>query len=152
MNKRQSEDADNRYRSLLQDFERAKDDLKNQLLKNDEMKRELWFNVDERKKVESDLRALEQEVVIYRGNLSELESANIKDMNSMRQQITDMRYQHEEAIRQINLKSDEIVALNKDIISWREVVERMNNENKELKFVIEDLETKNRKLVEKINE
>lgn len=37
-------------------------------------------------------------------------------------------------------------------MSWREVVDRLNNENNELKSVIEDLEGKNRKLVEKINE
>lgn len=63
-----------------------------------------------------------------------------------------MRYQNEETRREISHKNEEISALNRDILSWREVVERLNSENKELQLVIEDIENKNRKLVEKINE
>lgn len=85
INKRQNEDSDNRYRTLLQEFDRAKEDLKNEMLKNDDIKKELWINVDERKKAENELKMLEQEIMHYRGNLSELEASNIKDMNHMRQ-------------------------------------------------------------------
>jgi hypothetical protein len=38
------------------------------------------------------------------------------------------------------------------LISWKEVVDRLNRENTELKEVIDDIELKNRKLVEKLNE
>lgn len=37
-------------------------------------------------------------------------------------------------------------------MKWRELVERMNTESTELKKIIEDLELKNRKLVEKLND
>ena len=36
--------------------------------------------------------------------------------------------------------------------SWREVGDRINGENSELRTVIDDLEHKNRKLVERLNE
>jgi predicted RNase H-like nuclease (RuvC/YqgF family) len=35
----------------------------------------------------------------------------------------------------------------KELDSWREIVERLNHENTELKQIVEDLEDKNRKLV-----
>lgn len=37
-------------------------------------------------------------------------------------------------------------------MQWREVVDRLNNEGAELKKIIEELEMKNRKLVEKLND
>lgn len=42
--------------------------------------------------------------------------------------------------------------LNKDLLNWKELVDRVTSENTSLKQVIDDLEDKNRKLVEKINE
>jgi len=50
------------------------------------------------------------------------------------------------------LKNEEVHILNSDVLSWKDCVERMNSENEELKRVIEDLEVKNRKLVDKLNE
>jgi len=39
-----------------------------------------------------------------------------------------------------------------DSSQWREVIDRLDNESNELKNIIEDLELKNRKLVEKLND
>ena len=63
-----------------------------------------------------------------------------------------MHYKNDETLRDLHHKTEDINSLNKDILSWKEVVDRLNSENKELQLVIEDLESKNRKLVEKINE
>jgi hypothetical protein len=37
-------------------------------------------------------------------------------------------------------------------VEWRQLVDRMNDENSELKRIIEEVELKNRNLVEKLNE
>lgn len=50
------------------------------------------------------------------------------------------------------MKNEENSILNSELIQWKDVVDRLNNENNELKRVIEDLEGKNRKLVDKLNE
>lgn len=63
-----------------------------------------------------------------------------------------MRYQNDEAYRKITLKSEECASLNLEIMSWKEVNDRLNQENSDLKSVIDDLESKNRKLVDKLNE
>lgn len=42
--------------------------------------------------------------------------------------------------------------MNREVISWKNVVDRLNSENTELKSLIEELELKNRKLVEKLND
>jgi hypothetical protein len=55
-------------------------------------------------------------------------------------------------MRQLSQKSDETTGLNKDIFRLNDYIDQLTSENKELKLVIEDLEDKNRKLVEKINE
>ena len=55
-------------------------------------------------------------------------------------------------INQISGKGDENIGLGREILSWRDVVDRLNSENTELKQMIEDLEHKNRKLVDKLNE
>jgi hypothetical protein len=86
------------------------------MLKNDDVKRELYINVDERKKLEAELRALEQELVIYRGNLSELEAANLRDVNTLCNQLSDLRYQFEDSLREIKAKNEEVHNLNKDIV------------------------------------
>jgi len=44
------------------------------------------------------------------------------------------------------------MSLNRDVLSWNEVVSRLNVENNELKTVIQDLEDKNKRLVGKLNE
>lgn len=70
----------------------------------------------------------------------------------MKASIQDLRYAHDEVVRQLELKNDEYAILGRDILSWRDAVERLNSENQDMKGVIEDLESKNRKLVEKLNE
>lgn len=47
-------------------------------------------------------------------------------------------------MNQLKMKNKESDDLNKDIYSWKEVVERLNKENTELKEVIVELENKNR--------
>ena len=47
-------------------------------------------------------------------------------------------------MNQLKMKNKEYDDLNKDIYSWKEVVERLNKENTELKEVIVELENKNR--------
>jgi hypothetical protein len=37
-------------------------------------------------------------------------------------------------------------------MGWRDLVDRLNNEGTELKKIIEELEMKNRKLIEKLND
>jgi len=53
---------------------------------------------------------------------------------------------------QLQESGEEKHLLNTEIVDWRTCVDRLNNENEELKEVISDLESKNRKLVEKLNE
>lgn len=63
-----------------------------------------------------------------------------------------MKYQNDELFRKATMKTEDHIKASKEADSWREVVERLNNENTELKQVIEDLEDKNRKLVQGLNE
>ena len=53
---------------------------------------------------------------------------------------------------QLKMKNNETSNLNQDIYSWKEVVDRLNKENTELKEVIADLEGKNRQLLHRIDE
>ena len=55
-------------------------------------------------------------------------------------------------MRQLSAKADETHSLNKEIANWKDVVDRMTSENVELKSIMEDLELRNRKLVDKLNE
>ena len=49
-------------------------------------------------------------------------------------------------------QAEEKHLLNNEVVDWRSCVDRLNSENEEHKEVISDLEMKNRKLVEKLNE
>lgn len=80
------------------------------------------------------------------------QSQDSKTIDQLRKALDDLKYQNEENRRLANVKQNECDCLNKDIESWREVVERINEENTELKRLIEELESKNKKLIETMNE
>lgn len=66
--------------------------------------------------------------------------------------MDDMKYQNEENLRVINTKDTEISYMQKDIAQLREIIDRGQEEQEELKKLIEELENKNRRLNEKLNE
>jgi predicted RNase H-like nuclease (RuvC/YqgF family) len=51
----------------------------------------------------------------------------------------------------INVKQNEIECISKEIDAWKDVVERVNYENTDCKKIIEELEDKNKKLIETMN-
>jgi predicted nucleic acid-binding Zn-ribbon protein len=70
----------------------------------------------------------------------------------MRRTIDDLKYSNEEHIKTIHLKDEEVRFLHKEIQTWREVIDKSGDEVTALKEIIADLEDKNRKLNEKLNE
>lgn len=54
-------------------------------MKNEDLKKDLWMNIDNRKKLESELRNLEQELLNQRENKGDLEASKMSDVNTLRE-------------------------------------------------------------------
>ena len=108
--------------------------------------------MDYRKRAEDELKTLAYDVDRYKLSYADREAQDLNEIKRLKAQLSDMKYQMEDLIRQQSIKDEESSLLSKDIMSWREVVDRLSAENTELKTVIEELENKNRRLVDKLNE
>ena len=121
---------------MQQDYERINEELNNQVKKNEELSRDLWNNIDSRKKLEGELRSLEADMSLYKSNLSEQDAHALREIGILKSQVNDLKYQRDDLMKQIKYKNDETHQLNQEIFSWKEVVERLNKENTELKEII----------------
>ena len=86
---------------------------------------------------------LQLEVDKIPGVLQELEKVN--------EFVNNLGKEKEELIQLIRKKESECDYLNKDILSWKQILDQMWIENNQLKKMLEELEEKNKKLVETLN-
>ncbi len=98
-----------------------------------------------RKTAERELENLRQELLNSRGD-------NAAEVERLKRAIDDLKYQNEEQLRLMNAKDEEVRFLHKDLQAWKEVCDKSADETSELKAIIADIEDKNRRLSEKLNE
>jgi hypothetical protein len=55
-------------------------------------------------------------------------------------------------MRQLSAKNEETMILNREVVSLKDHMDRSNEDRDGMEKIIEDLEYKNKKLVEKLNE
>ena len=101
--------------------------------------------IQKRKSAEHEFEKIRADIYSQSANFSQE-----KDM--MRRTIDDLKYSNEEHIKTIHLKDEEVRFLHKEIQTWKEVIDKSGDEVTALKEIIADLEDKNRKLNEKLNE
>jgi len=65
--------------------------------------------------------------------------------------INNLREENGSLLNKIHINEDEIDNKNTEIISWKQIVDKLGKENNELKLQIENIEEKNKKLVEALN-
>lgn len=70
----------------------------------------------------------------------------------MRQVIDDVRYQNEELERQLRQKQDDLAQAEHDLDRYKQIHGKTTNDVEHYLKIIEDLEEKNKKLNEKLNE
>lgn len=63
-----------------------------------------------------------------------------------------MKLSNEEHIRVIKIRDEEVKFLQKDVQAWKEIIDKGGDEVLSLKRMITELEEKNKKLNEKLNE
>lgn len=78
-------------------------------------------------------------------------STSLKDVENLRRALDDMKYQNEEAVRQINIKNEELESMMDQMDSLGKIVEKKENYIADVKSEILLLEMKNRKLNETVN-
>ena len=70
----------------------------------------------------------------------------------MQAQLKDAKYQGEQCFRELQARQEEIARLNRESVEWRTLADRLQDDNGELRRIVEEVELKNRSLVEKLNE
>lgn len=78
-------------------------------------------------------------------------STSLKDVENLRRALDDMKYQNEEAVRQINIKNEELESMMDQMDNLGKIVEKKENYIADVKSEILLLEMKNRKLNETVN-
>lgn len=73
-------------------------------------------------------------------------------MQRLKSHVKDLKYQIDELLRQQKERSEETQGLHRELVEWKDLVDKLTLENKELKYVIDEVEHKNRKLVERLND
>ena len=74
-----------------------------------------------------------------------------EDLVSLRRALDDVKYEKDDLVARVGANSHEHEGLRKEILVWKDMVNRHVDENTELKKIIEDLEQKNRKLSESLD-
>lgn len=93
----------------------------------------------------------EADIARMREQLADQQGTALKEQENLRRALDDMRYQHEEAIRQINIKNEEVESLVTQCENLSAVIERREFDIADHKATILQLEMKNRKLNETVN-
>jgi len=115
---------------------------KEQLEQNAEKCRQMQDNLQIK------IKELQENMDLY----SEKESKNRMEVEKFRKSINDKTYDNSDLENKINLKQADIDNLQKDIFAWKQVAENVNNENESLRGAIADLEEKNKKLSDALQE
>lgn len=74
------------------------------------------------------------------------------EVSNLKRALDDLRYQHEDSMRVIAVKNEEIRHLQNDMSGMREMHAKLERDIEHYQNIIADLEDKNRKLNEKLNE
>ena len=79
-----SKDSIGRYSSLENDYEKLRGELDLQIKKNDETNKDLWRNIDQRKKLEGELKALESDLDLYKANLNDQGAQSLREISLLK--------------------------------------------------------------------
>lgn len=75
----------------------------------------------------------EADIARMREQLAEQMSTSMKEQDNLRRALDDMRYQHEEAMRQINVKNEEIEAMMDNLERLSSIIEKKEFDIADLK-------------------
>ena len=95
---------------------------------------------------------LERQLLEQQKDMDKMEYEHRKLGDELRGDLQNRGYDIESLTKQINLKQCEIDTMQKDIQAWKEMVENLGLEKNQLLKMIEELEEKNRKLNDLLNQ
>lgn len=116
------------------------------------MRKDLMQGLEIRKRNEQALAELQHEFQRYRQQVEEQKNLDLQEIMQLQNHVKEINFQYEETLLRLDQKTEECVNLSNDSMHWRDTADKLNTENNQLKDVIEDLEDKNRRLVDKMNQ
>lgn len=136
---------------MITDYERTKGELTFQIQKNEENSRELQFTKEENKKLEDAVRIIENELGQHKATSRDAHAKDTREIVALQQTINEKERDCQNLRSEVNAKQCGINDAQKETNQWKDVCERLSNEKNDLQLKIDDLEFKNRKLIEKLN-
>jgi hypothetical protein len=76
-------------------------------LRNEELKKDLWHNVELRKKSEQELHELAEEVDRFKVICEEKRATDLSDQSALNAQLKDLKYANDDLYRKFVSKQDE---------------------------------------------
>jgi len=130
---------------LKNELEKLRAELQTEIMAGDRLRQQQHAN-------EQALQDLTHELNRHRSRVDESKAVDGQEIASLQGQLRDAKYQCEQYYRELQARQEEISRLNRDGVEWRTTVDGLQDENGELRRVVEEVELKNRSLVEKLNE
>ena len=93
----------------------------------------------------------ESDISRLREQLADQMSTSQQEIETLRKALDDLRYQNEEAIRQINIKNEEIESMMDQMDNLSKIIKRKEDDIVDQKTHVTQLEMKNRKLNDTVN-
>ncbi len=118
---------------------------------NSQLKEELEKEIERANGHESELNGVRNALDGMNKDYDEHAGKTVVEIENLRATVNDLNYNKNDLVNQINAAHQEKEDLFREVLTWKELVNKLTEENTQLKQIIEDLEHKNKRFSETLN-
>lgn len=136
---------------MIADYEKLKADLTYTVERNQDLTGQLDTNVQARRRAEDDLLRIQKDFEEYKVNSNDQQNGLQREVAALTSQSNELRERVDKADSDNRQNLEQLGSAHRETLQWRDLAERLQSENRDAQSAIEDLEMKNRLLVDKLN-
>lgn len=135
---------------MMIDYEKIKEELSFTQNKNQDLQQTLNVNMVGRRKAEDDLLKTIKDLDDFKQRSRDAEAGDGRQISHLQSKVQDLQKQVDTLASENRSNMEQLGLANKDVAYWRDLAERAQDENRDFRTRIEDLEVKNRLLNDKL--
>ena len=136
---------------MIVDYEKIKHDLNYNAGKNSDLTQQLNANVAGRRKAEDELFRLAKDYEDLKNMQRETQAGDSREIVNLNCKISELQRKLDAAESDNRKNLEQLGCSHKDVTYWKDIAESYQAEIKNSRENVEDLEMKNRLLVDKLN-
>lgn len=135
---------------MMVDYEKIKDELTYTQTKNQDLQQNLSVNMAGRRKAEDDLLKTIKEFEDHKQKSRDTEAGDGRQISHLQSKVQDLQKQVDSLATDNRNNMEQLGLAQKDVAYWRDLAERTQDENRDYRSRLEELEVKNRLLNDKL--